>query len=155
MSPKRVKKVQASTPRSSIKETHRPSQSLNKPLEASNAYKTFPSIGRSSHNNTSSSTALTATTTVQTISCGNGYLKSSLRPSFLAKRAHLRQCLRPLVSVTTGLPHPSFPTTVLAYHLLTSSELDALAAHYHQFTPSVPETNEYPTRIPAWVNTRG
>lgn len=49
---------------------------------------------------------------------------------------HLRRPLAPLVSITTGAPHPSFPRTLLHYHLLTLTELDALAHYYHQRTPT-------------------
>lgn len=59
--------------------------------------------------------------------------------------------LRPYVSVTTKLPHPDFPATLLAYHLLTSAQLDSLARHYHQVWPPAPDTANYPKTIPAWV----
>jgi len=49
---------------------------------------------------------------------------------------HLRRPLAPLVSITTGTSHPSFPPTLLHYHLLTAAELDTLAHYYHQRTPS-------------------
>ena len=49
---------------------------------------------------------------------------------------HLRRPLAPLVSITTGTSHPSFPPTLLHYHLLTAAELDVLAHYYHQRTPS-------------------
>ena len=50
--------------------------------------------------------------------------------------SHLSSPLRPLLSLTTGLPHPSFPKTILNYHILTSEQLDELAHFYHQRTPS-------------------
>ncbi|MCJ1299165.1 hypothetical protein MMC08_001957 [Hypocenomyce scalaris] len=57
-------------------------------------------------------------------------------PSLLARRLqHLLTPLHPLFSITTGTPHPSFPRTLLAYHLLTEAELDSLAHFYHQRTP--------------------
>ncbi|MCJ1289675.1 hypothetical protein MMC34_001208 [Xylographa carneopallida] len=49
---------------------------------------------------------------------------------------HLRQPLAPLLSITTGTPHPSFPPTLLHYHLLTEAQLDELAHYYHQRSPS-------------------
>ncbi|KAL2216309.1 hypothetical protein M432DRAFT_99445 [Thermoascus aurantiacus ATCC 26904] len=76
-----------------------------------------------------------------------------LHPSFLPTLQHLSRPLAPLVSITTGLPHPDFPRTILAYHLLTSSQLDDLARHYHQIWPPVPETFGYPLRVPAWIGT--
>lgn len=48
---------------------------------------------------------------------------------------HLRSPLHPLISITSGLPHPSFPASLLHYHLLSEAELDALAAFYHQHAP--------------------
>jgi hypothetical protein len=54
--------------------------------------------------------------------------------------------------VTSGLPHPSFPTSILQYHLLTHRQLDELARFYHQVTPPVRETFSYPARIPVWVS---
>jgi hypothetical protein len=66
--------------------------------------------------------------------------------------SHLETPLVPLISVTSGLPHPSFPTSILRYHLLTHEQLDELARFYHQVTPPVRETFRYPARIPAWVS---
>ncbi|CAF9939819.1 MAG: hypothetical protein HETSPECPRED_001904 [Heterodermia speciosa] len=57
-------------------------------------------------------------------------------PSFPSRLQHLRTPLRPLISITTGLPHPLFPATLLHYHLLTTTALDDLAHYYHQRTPS-------------------
>ena len=69
------------------------------------------------------------------------------------KRAvsHLKTPLVPLISVTSGLPHPAFPTSLLQFHLLTHEKLDELAHFYHQVTPPVPQTFRYPTHIPTWV----
>ena len=66
--------------------------------------------------------------------------------------SHLETPLVPLISVTSGLPHPSFPTSILQYHLLTHEQLDKLAKFYHQVTPPIRETFRYPVRIPAWVS---
>ncbi|KAF7595832.1 hypothetical protein BBP40_004644 [Aspergillus hancockii] len=72
---------------------------------------------------------------------------------FLLTLNHLRTRLYPLVSSTTALPHPEFPPTLLAYHLLTSRQLDTLAIHYHQVWPPVPATDSYPVVIPPWIGT--
>ncbi|KAL1985732.1 hypothetical protein VTN96DRAFT_7480 [Rasamsonia emersonii] len=74
-------------------------------------------------------------------------------PNFFATLHHLSRPLCPLVSITTGRAHPSFPRTILAYHLLTSTQLDDLARHYHQIWPPVPETFGYPIRVRAWIGT--
>ena len=55
---------------------------------------------------------------------------------FSSRLQHLRTPLRPLISITTGRPHPLFPTSLLHYHLLTATDLDELAHYYHQRTPS-------------------
>ncbi|KAL8666648.1 MAG: hypothetical protein Q9202_001186 [Teloschistes flavicans] len=54
---------------------------------------------------------------------------------FRRKLSHLSYPLAPLLSITSGISHPSFPTTILAYHLLTEQQLDELAHWYHQRTP--------------------
>ncbi|GAD94118.1 conserved hypothetical protein [Paecilomyces variotii No. 5] len=72
-------------------------------------------------------------------------------PAFFRALKHLASPLAPLVSITTGLPHPDFPRTLLAYHLLTWDQLDDIARHYHQVWPPVPETFGYPIQVPAWV----
>jgi hypothetical protein len=75
-------------------------------------------------------------------------------PCFLHRLQYLARPLIPLVSVTTGHAHPAFPRTILAFHLLTSDQLDDLSRHYHQVWPPVPETYSYPLHVPAWVGTR-
>ncbi|MCJ1414360.1 hypothetical protein MMC32_000686 [Xylographa parallela] len=57
-------------------------------------------------------------------------------PPLATHLTHLRLPLAPLLSITTGAPHPAFPRTLLHFHLLTEAQLDALAHHYHQRTPS-------------------
>ncbi|KAL8922070.1 MAG: hypothetical protein Q9208_005380 [Pyrenodesmia sp. 3 TL-2023] len=52
------------------------------------------------------------------------------------KLTHLTTALAPLLSITSGTAHPSFPSTILHYHLLTEDQLNELAHHYHQRTPS-------------------
>jgi hypothetical protein len=59
------------------------------------------------------------------------------------KIATLQLKLAPLVPLPTGPPHPAFPKTLLAFHLLTEDELDSIAHHYHQSTPG-PWTQHYP-----------
>ncbi|KIW18319.1 hypothetical protein PV08_02607 [Exophiala spinifera] len=74
------------------------------------------------------------------------------RIQYVQSVQHLRAPLVPLISVSTGLPHPSFPTNLLQYHLLTHDQLDSLARWYHQVTPAVDETFMYPGWIPAWTS---
>lgn len=74
-------------------------------------------------------------------------------PDFLPTLTHLSQTLFKLVSLTTGKPHPYCPDSVLRYHLLTSTQLDDIARHYHQIWPPVPETYRYPKPIKAWIGT--
>ncbi|KAH6626055.1 hypothetical protein B0J18DRAFT_488982 [Chaetomium sp. MPI-SDFR-AT-0129] len=69
-----------------------------------------------------------------------------LNPLFQSKLAQLAFPLAPLVQLTTGLIHPSFPRTMLAFWLLTPSQLDSLAEFYHQRYPSR-WTNQYPCPI--------
>ncbi|KAK5047333.1 hypothetical protein LTR84_006855 [Exophiala bonariae] len=71
---------------------------------------------------------------------------------YLYSIEHLRAPLVPLISVSNGLPHPSFPTSLLQYHLLTHKQLDSLAKWYHQVTPPVEETFMYPAWVPAWTS---
>ncbi|KAK2740379.1 hypothetical protein FQN57_006119 [Myotisia sp. PD_48] len=75
--------------------------------------------------------------------------------AFIPTLSHLSRTLWPLVSVTTGNPHSAFPKSLLQYHLLPSTDLDQIAAHYHQTIPSSRWTSEYPRRIPAWVDKNG
>ena len=58
------------------------------------------------------------------------------QPLFKRHVDHLRLPLQPLLSIQTGVAHPSFPPTLLHYHLLTEAELDELTHFYHQRTPS-------------------
>lgn len=78
---------------------------------------------------------------------------SQIDPVFYSVMKHLQTPLCPLISSTTGLQHPEFPCTILAYHLLTSRQLDDLARHYHQVHPPVAATSYYPVTIPPWVGT--
>lgn len=67
-------------------------------------------------------------------------------PLLLAKIYQLSLPLAPLAQVTTGQIHPSFPRTLLAFWLLTSTQLDDLAHFYHQSTPG-PWTSQYPCPV--------
>ena len=64
---------------------------------------------------------------------------------------HLSTPLVPLISVTTGLPHPHFPRSLLQYHLLTHHQLDSLARWYHQTQPATEESWMYPAWIPPYT----
>lgn len=76
---------------------------------------------------------------------------SNFHPAFIPILNYLNTPLFPLVSITSGLQHPDFPPNLLAFHVLTSTQLDNLARHYHQVWPPVEHTSRYPTTIPAWV----
>ncbi|KUJ24047.1 uncharacterized protein LY89DRAFT_776239 [Mollisia scopiformis] len=67
-------------------------------------------------------------------------------PLFAAKIQQMALPLAPLVRLTTGEVHPSFPTTLLNFWLLTSEQLGDLAHFYHQRTPSV-YTRHYPCPV--------
>lgn len=67
-------------------------------------------------------------------------------PSLQRKLEQMALPLAPLVQLTTGAVHPSFPTTVLNFWLLTDEQLESLAHFYHQRTPS-PWTSQYPCPI--------
>ena len=64
---------------------------------------------------------------------------------------HLRVQLKPLVRVTDGCIPTNFPRTLLQFHLLTHSDLDELARHYHQVWPPLPHTCRYPIMMKTWV----
>ena len=69
------------------------------------------------------------------------------RNSTLAKKITTLQLrLAPLVPLPTGPPHPAFPKTLMAFHLLTEEELDSIAHYYHQSTPG-PWSNHYPANM--------
>ncbi|KAF2218054.1 hypothetical protein CERZMDRAFT_12308, partial [Cercospora zeae-maydis SCOH1-5] len=69
------------------------------------------------------------------------------RNSALAKKiATLQLRLAPLVPLPAGPPHPAFPKTLMAFHLLTEDELDSIAHYYHQSTPSQ-WTHHYPATM--------
>ncbi|KAK0874003.1 hypothetical protein LTS02_000384 [Friedmanniomyces endolithicus] len=69
------------------------------------------------------------------------------RNSMLAKKiATLELTLAPLVPLPSGPPHPAFPKTLMAFHLLTEAELDSIAHYYHQSTPG-PWSEHYPASM--------
>jgi len=72
--------------------------------------------------------------------------RRAMNPALQAHIRHLSLSLCPLVNVSSGQPHPSFPKTMLAYHLLTDAQLDDMANYYHQRTPS-PWTRLYPCPV--------
>ncbi|OCL01804.1 hypothetical protein AOQ84DRAFT_204011 [Glonium stellatum] len=53
-----------------------------------------------------------------------------------SKIATLRLKIAPIICVTSGVPHPAFPNTMLAFWLLTEAQLDTMARYYSQSTPS-------------------
>ncbi|KAI4150345.1 MAG: hypothetical protein L6R39_002286, partial [Caloplaca ligustica] len=63
-------------------------------------------------------------------------IATNLSLQYRRKITHLSTPLAPLLSITSGTAHPSFPATILHYHLLTEDQLNALAHFYHQRTPS-------------------
>lgn len=82
-------------------------------------------------------------------------LQPGLRTAYFNAVNHLTTPLVPLISVTTGLPHPSFPRSLLQYHLLTHQQLDSLARWYHQSEPAIRESFDYPAWIPPYTNRDG
>lgn len=73
------------------------------------------------------------------------------KPELLRLLDFLRTPLSPMVSATTGQVCPDYPKNLLAYHLLTSDQLDNLARHYHQVWPPTVETYHYPLAIQPWI----
>ncbi|KAF2432879.1 hypothetical protein EJ08DRAFT_568177, partial [Tothia fuscella] len=74
---------------------------------------------------------------------------STRRPNkpLTLKLTHLLTPLAPLYALPNGSPHPSFPTTLLAYHLLTESQIDAMASWYHQTSPTHRYNSQYPSNM--------
>lgn len=61
--------------------------------------------------------------------------RSQRNPALDSKIKQMALPLAPLVQLTTGQVHPSFPSTLLNFWLLTSDQLDELANFYHQREP--------------------
>jgi hypothetical protein len=76
-------------------------------------------------------------------------LDQAAQAQYVTRR--LRATIVPLISMSSGLVHPHFPTTLLRYYLLTHDQLDSLARWYHQVHPPVKETPMYPFSIPSWL----
>lgn len=72
-------------------------------------------------------------------------------PNLQRKLEQMALPLAPLVQLTTGAIHPSFPTTVLNFWLLTDEQLESLAHFYHQ-TVQCPWSNQYPCPV-TWNST--
>lgn len=70
----------------------------------------------------------------------------SRNPELRRKLEQMALHLSPLVQITTGNVHPSFPRTILHYWLLTDAEMEDMAGFYHQRDPST-LTYQYPCPI--------
>lgn len=75
-------------------------------------------------------------------------------PAFPKVLEHMKKPLLPLMSLTTGQPHPKFPRTLLQYHLLSADVLDELASFYIPDTvitnPATGQQVTYPLPTPSW-----
>ncbi|ETN42901.1 uncharacterized protein HMPREF1541_02059 [Cyphellophora europaea CBS 101466] len=80
------------------------------------------------------------------------FASAALRTAYHSVITHLSTTLVPLISVSTGLPHPEFPRSLLQYHLLTHAQLDSLARWYHQTEPATAESWQYPAIIPPFTS---
>jgi hypothetical protein len=60
----------------------------------------------------------------------------------------LRLPIHPLYPLPLGTAHPSFPKTMLEFHLLSEEDLDSIASYYHQTS----RTHPYRTAYPACMN---
>ncbi len=67
-------------------------------------------------------------------------------PGFARKLSQMRIQLAPIVAVTSGIPAPDYPSTLLNFWLLTEAQLDDLAAFYDQASPNG-WTNCYPATM--------
>ncbi|KAI1649823.1 uncharacterized protein F4817DRAFT_16142 [Daldinia loculata] len=64
-----------------------------------------------------------------------GHRRAAQNAAFREKLRQMALPLAPLVQLTTGEIHQSFPLTLLNFWLLTDAELEELAHFYHQRTP--------------------
>ncbi|KAM0509271.1 hypothetical protein ACHAPW_001644 [Verticillium nonalfalfae] len=106
------------------------------------------SSGTSTRARASTSTG-TSTSARTNPSAGPGGIiarRAARSPAFREKLRQMALDLQPLVQVTTGHVHPSFPRTLLSFWLLTEPELDEMARFYHQRTPG-PHSAKYPCPI--------
>lgn len=107
-------------------------------------YRPWRSTTRS---NVKSVTSTSTSKTLLVVKATTTKLTTSQTKALQQTLDHLRTILVPLVSVTTGLPHPQFPTSILRYHLLTHDQLDSLAGWYHQTLNGGQERWLYPVAI--------
>lgn len=70
------------------------------------------------------------------------------KPNLAPIVTRMQYPLAPLHPLPEGAPHPSFPATILAYHLLTEEQCDSIARYYHQLVSSpCVWTGGYPTTM--------
>lgn len=83
----------------------------------------------------------------------NAASRQPAHPAFRYILRHLQDTIVPLIPNNCSSPPPEFPSTMLAFHLLTHAQIDSLARAFHQVWPPTPETSQYPVQIPPWVGT--
>lgn len=79
-------------------------------------------------------------------------IQKSQRPSLAPVITRLQYPLAPLHPQPDGDPHPSFPRTLLHYHLLTEDQLDSIALYYHQVVSPTKPTSVWIDEYPATMN---
>jgi hypothetical protein len=80
--------------------------------------------------------------------------KRKAEHDFQGRISSLKLELQPLFPLPQGSPHKAFPRSLLAFHLLTEAEMDAMAKYYHQADHSE-YTYEYPECMnwdPQWLD---
>lgn len=82
-------------------------------------------------------------------------VQAHIRPAHSNFLDYVATPLRPFISCVDGKQHPDFPLNLLAFHLLTSQQLDNLARFYHQVLPRVKESTYYPRPMEAWIGAQG
>lgn len=116
---------------------------------ASSGTSTRARASTSTASTSTSTSARTSTSAHTNPSAGPGGIiarRAARSPAFREKLRQMALDLQPLVQVTTGNVHPSFPRTLLGFWLLTEPELDEMARFYHQRTPG-PHSAKYPCPI--------